>query len=377
MPSLLLPLLLLAALGVVFYLLACAATVGFCQRARRAAPTTHPPITVLKAFRGADIDLAANLETFARLDGGQVQVLFGCAEEGDPGLAIARDFCSRHPDARAEVVFDQSGANEKVNNLAGIAPLASHPLLLLADSDVRVAPDLARRVLMEFEDPKVGLVSCPYRAAGLSNAGAVLEAAWMGIEFIPSVLLAALLGPVRFALGATIALRREALDAMGGFAAIRDYLADDFQLGARIAAAGWKVQLAPAFVDLWTPRLGLREFLLHQVRWARTIRVCNPAGHFFSALSRPIPFALLGVAAAPGDPWALGAVATAFGARIATAFVNALAQRCEGKVVAAALLSPLQEILSTVVWLLAWGGRTVVWRGKRFELDREGKLIRA
>lgn len=371
-----LPFLLLAALGVAFYLLACAATIAFCVRTRRPAPAAHPPITVLKAFRGADRDLAANLETFARLDGGDVQLLFGCAEEQDPALPIVRESCARHADARAEVVHEQPGANEKVNNLAGIQALAKHPLLLLADSDVRVATDLACRALGPFDDPKVGLVSCPYRATGLSTPGAVLEAAWVGLEFIPSVFLAARLGPVRFALGATIALRREALEAIGGFAAIRDHLADDYQLGARIAAAGWKVQLAPAFVDLWTSPLGLRDFLLHQVRWARTIRVCNPVGHFFSVLSRPIPFALLASAVEPTSPWAVGAVAATFGVRIATGVVNALTQRCEGKVVLAALLSPLQELLSTVVWLLAWGGRTVVWRGRRFELDAEGRLVR-
>jgi len=370
------PFLVLAAVGVVFYILACAATVAFCARARRAAPAAHPPVAVLKAFRGADRDLAANLETFAKLDGGDVQVLFGCAEEQDPALPIVREFCGRHRDACVEIVREQTGANEKVNHLAGIVPLAKHPLLLLADSDVRVEPALARRVLAAFDDAKVGLVSCPYRATGLSTPGAVLEGAWIGIEFIPSVFLAARLGPIRFALGATIALRREALDAMGGFAAIRDHLADDFQLGARIAAAGWKVQLAPAFVDLWTSPLGLQEFLLHQVRWARTIRVCNPVGHFFSVLSRPIPFALLAAAVEPASPWALGAVAATFGMRILTGVVNALAQGCEQKVVLAALLSPLQELLSTVVWLLAWGGRTVVWRGRRFELDGEGRLVR-
>jgi ceramide glucosyltransferase len=370
------PFLVLAGLGIVFYLLSCAATVRFCLRARRPAPASHPPVTVLKAFRGADRDLAANLETFARLDGGEAQVLFGCAEEGDPGHAVALDFCARHTDARIEVVREQPGANEKVNNLAGIVPLARHPLLLLADSDVRVEPDLARRTLAPFDDPKVGLVSCPYRARGLTTPFAALEAAWIGLEFIPSVFLAAMLGPVRFALGATIALRREALDAMGGFAAIRDHLADDFQLGARVAAAGWRVHLAPAFVDLWCGPMGLRDYLLRQVRWARTIRVCNPAGHLFSVLSRPIPFALLAAAVEPTSPWALGAVAATFGVRILTGVVNALAQGCEGTVVAVALLSPLLELLSTVVWLLAWGGRTVVWRGRRFELDDGGRLVR-
>lgn len=370
------PCLVLVAIGVVFYLLSSAATLRFCASTKDAAPASHPPVTVLKAFRGADRDLAANLDTFAAMDGGEVQVLFGCAEESDPGLAIAREFCARHPDARTVVVREQPGANEKVNNLSGIAPLAKHPLLLLADSDVRVAPDLARRVLAPFDDPKVGLVSCPYRATGLTTLASVLEAAWIGLEFIPSVFLAALLGPVRFALGATIALRRDALDAIGGFAAIRDHLADDFQLGARVASAGWQVRLAPAFVDLWTAPLGLKEYLFRQLRWARTIRACNPAGHFFSILSRPVPFALIGAAIEPTDPWAVGAVGVTFLARIATALVNALAQGCDLKVVAAALASPLQEVLSTVVWLLSWGGRTVVWRGSRFELDAEGKLIR-
>ncbi len=369
-------LLVLAGLGILFYGLSCAATVLYSIRTWWPAPPTHPPVTVLKAFRGADPGLEGNLATFARLDGGAIQVLFGCAEEGDPGRSPVIDFCERHPDARLEVVRDQPGTNEKVNNLAGILPLAKHPLLVLADSDVRVAPDLARRALAAFEDPRMGLVSCPYRGKGPMTPFSVLEAAWISFEFIPSVFLAAMLGPVRFALGATIAIRREALDAIGGFTAIRDHLADDFQLGARVAAAGWKVRLAPAFVDLWGGTLGPRGFLLRQIRWARTVRTCNPIGHFFSFLSRPIPFALLAFAIDPMNAWTGKMLVAVVGTRFWTSVLNGLAQRCDGRVIVAALLSPLQELLSSVVWLLAWFGRTVVWRGRRFELDAEGRLVR-
>jgi len=369
------PFLAVVAAGLAFYLLSYAATLRFCLRARRPAPASHPPVTVLKAFRGADRDLEANLATFARLDGGEAQVVFGCAEADDPALPTVRAFCAGHADARAEVVLEQPGANGKVNNLAGIVAHARHPHLLLADSDVRVEPDLARRALAPFDDPRVGLASCPYRAKGISTLPAAFEAAWIGLEFMPSVFLAAMLGPVRFALGATIAIRREALDAAGGFAAIRDHLADDFQIGARVAAAGWKVVLAPAFVDLWSAALGWRDVLLHQVRWARTIRVCNPAGHLFSILTKPIPFALVASAIDPASRWTQGAVAAAFGMRILTGILEALAQRCDPKVLLVTPLLPLQEVLSTVVWLLSWGGRTVVWRGKTFDLDREGRLV--
>jgi ceramide glucosyltransferase len=347
-------------------------------RLPRACPALPemPGLTVFKPVKGLDGQTRECLASFLNQDYGIYQVLFGVADPADPVVTLLEELGREAPPGRVEVVFcpETLGHNPKVSILRQLEPRARHDLLVVADGDVRVGPDFLRRMAAALGEPGVGLVSCPYRAGRRDSLGALLEALTISADFIPSVAVARCVEGIRFALGAALALSRTALERIGGFAALGDYLADDYQLGWQIHQAGFKVRLLSYVVATVDPHLSVRAFLAHQLRWARTYRVCRPLGYFAYCITHALVFSLAlwlwsGLAA-----WALGLVAGTVALRLGVAWFSEVVCLGGHLTLSAGVLLPLKDLLSFGLWLLSFLGNEVVWRGRRFRLSRDGRL---
>jgi ceramide glucosyltransferase len=314
--------------------------------------------SVLKPIHGADAGLREAIASHVALRG-EFELLCGVQSLDDPAVAVIREF----PAVRIIECHTRT-ANGKVGVLADLAAAARYPILIVNDADIRVPPDYLECVTAPLSDPGVGLVTCLYRAHG-STFASRFEGLGVSTDFAPSTLVARLVGVDEFAFGSTMAIRRIDLDRIGGFAAIADYLADDYQLGHRLHALGLKCVLSDAIVDT---RLG-GNIWAHQVRWARTIRVSKFAGF----LGLPVTFATVWavVAAALGD-WRIAVALLAI--RMAMALIAGWFVLRSRDVLRLFWAIPLRDLFGAAVWIAALGGNTVVWRGKRLRIDRDGRI---
>ena len=266
------------------------------------------------------------------------------------------------------------GLNPKVSTLRQLMPRARYDLLVIADGDVLVGPDYLAQVAAAFRQPGVGLVSCPYRAGSSRTLGSLLEALTIAGDFIPSVAVANYVEGIRFALGATMALTRQALAAIGGLAPLADFLADDYQLGFRVAATGLRVKILPYVVSTNNPELSLKDYLAHQLRWARTYRVCRPAGYLAYGITHALVYSLIILVAAGLAPWAWGLAAATLALRGALAgFSERRCLKGDLPLWAFALL-PVKDLLAFGLWLGSFLGDRVAWGGRSFRVTPEGKL---
>ncbi|HOX55909.1 MAG TPA: bacteriohopanetetrol glucosamine biosynthesis glycosyltransferase HpnI [Candidatus Paceibacterota bacterium] len=341
-----------------------------------AAP--QPAVTLLKPLKGCDAATEDCLRSWFTQDyAGPVQILFGVADAEDPVCGVVRKLLQDFPqrDARLVVCGPLLGANAKVSKLVELEQLAKHDLLIISDADVRVPPDCLANVVAPLQQPEAGLVNCFYRLANPTTLAMQWEAIAINADFWSQVLQARSLRPIDFALGAVMALRRAQLTEIGGFRALADCLADDYQLGNRIAQRGYCIALSPVVVECWSAPMGWSEVWKHQLRWARTIRVCQPAPYFFSVLSNATLWPLLWLLSTPSTL----VLAVAFGCvltRVLTA-LN-LEHRLTGPrpPFAHCWLVPVKDLLQAVIWLLAFLGNRIEWRGHRMRLRRNGTLVR-
>jgi ceramide glucosyltransferase len=356
----------LAAASALYMLLAIERTVRFRARVRGAADNGHqPPLTLLKPLCGLEAELLENLRSFCRQDYRDWQIVFGVADPNDPAIPVVRALQAEFPHREIDLVIDdrQIGVNRKVSNLANMLRAARHDILVISDSDMRVRPDYLRRVAGPFAFGRVGAATCLY--AGSPRGGAIsrLGAMFINDWFLPSSLIPLMAGELAFCFGATMAVRRKVLERFGGFEAFADHIADDYMLGHLTVQAGYKIALAPYVVENVVHDPDLRSLFLHELRWARTIRLVQPTGYALSAITELTPLSLL----AGGLAWAAG-----YGAALAVAPVLvALALRFVLHSVSArgfALgawapwLIPVRDLFSLTVRVAGYFGRTVHWR---------------
>jgi ceramide glucosyltransferase len=349
---------------------------------RRPAPAPAPALTLLKPLRGCDETTRASLQSWLEQTfAGDIQILLGVADARDPVCDLVRQLLEQFPavDAQLVVCAESLGANGKVSTLIQLERLAKHGLILVSDADVRVPPDFLGQIVTELADPRVGLVNCFYRLANPETRAMQWEAIAVNADFWSQVLQSATLKPPDFALGAVMLTRRPALAEIGGFAALADCLADDYQLGRRIAQKGHRIALGSVVVECWDRSMNWREVWKHQLRWARTIRVCQPLPYFLSILANATLWPLLWLATAclwtrsPGAAWL--AAACLLGRII-------LARRLQRRLtpdrnlVAPHWLVPVKDLLNFLVWASAFLGSTVEWRGQRMRLRRDGTLVK-
>lgn len=327
-------------------------------------------------LRGLEDGLEENLRALAALDYPGYQVVFGVEEEGDPCVPVIRRFLDGFPDKdMALVVCDpQGGANPKIRNLRFMLPYARHELLALLDSDVRVDPEALRRIVGPLAEEEVGLVCCPYLCKRSRGFPAAIEMLTCWAEFIPSVMLVEQTAGLSFALGATVVVRRRCLEEIGGFAAIQDYLADDYWLGNLVCQRGHQLVLSDYVSALIHGRPRWGAVWLRQVRMVRTYRACRPVGFFASVLTHGTTWATVLLCLTWGSSLGWAVWFAVIGLRLGMALV--LHVGCfPGRPGAASLwLLPFRDCLASVWWLLAWTGNRVTWRGRLFLLTRDGKL---
>jgi len=345
-------------------------------RRARPVPRATPPVTVLKPVCGLDPELYENLRSFCEQDYPDYQVLFGVADADDPAVPEVRRLLADYPDRDLDLVIDDHliGVNRKVSNVANLYPRARHDLLLIADSDMRVGPDYLRSIAAEFDDPGTGAVTCLYkgRPAGPDLASA-LGCAFINEWFLPSVLVAATFGDLHYCFGATMAVRRDLLERIGGFQALAPHLADDYMLGRLVSDAGYKVALSPYVVENLVSEPGLRGLFRHELRWARTVRSVQPLGYSLSAVTHALPVCILYLVVTPA-PWlGVAAVAAALSLRILMQCVSR--RSLHTGVPVRPWLAPLRDLLSFAVWTASFFGKDVSWRRHSFQIDHNGHMV--
>ena len=307
---------------------------------------------------------------------GQIQILFGVASADDAVCETVRKLIAEFPqrDAQLVVCAASLGANAKVSTLAQLERRAAHEIIVISDADVCVPPDFLVNIVAPLRNEHEGLVNCFYRLANPTTLAMRWEAVAVNVDFWSSVLQSRALAPLDFALGAAMATRKKNLSAIGGFAAIADCLADDYQLGHRIAKTGARIELSPVVVECWSAPMTWREVWNHQLRWSRTIRVCRPVAYFFSILSNATLWPLFWLTCVPLDWYGMPLVA--LGLRVIAA--EDLNHRLTGDDFTATdrLLVPAKDLLQSVIWLLAFTGNRIEWRGENYRLRRDGTLER-
>lgn len=348
------------------------AAVRFARRPLPVAPE-QPPVSLLKPLHGAELGLYENLRSFVEQDYPTQQIVLGVNDGKDGALPVAKTFIQKMPAADIALVVGAPvrGSNLKVANLESMFPAARHDVLVISDSDMRVDRRYLGAVTAPLRDPSTGLVTCLYQGVSTGGMWSELGALHINFGFLPSALVAAALGIERGCFGATIALRRETLERIGGFVPLRDELADDQRIGQAVRALGLTVALSrylvktrvsePSFAGLWR----------HELRWARTVRTITSSGFAGSVLTHAVAIAALGV------------VATGF-ALTACIFlvISVLLRWATAGMIAAALglrvtklwLLPVRDALSFAIFVASFFGRKVFWRDQLFQVEPSGRM---
>ncbi|ASL41925.1 hypothetical protein bAD24_I00455 [Burkholderia sp. AD24] len=362
-----------AAFGVAYTVLASALIGRFFARAV-SAPSSFPPVTIVKPLHGNEWALLANLSSFCQQDyPGPVQFLFGVHDSDDPALQTVDDLRRLHPGADITVVADARlyGPNRKISNILNMLPQARHDVLVFADSDVSVCPDYLRNVIGELQKPGVGLVTCVYRGAPDPGFWPRLSAKATNYQFLPGVVTGLALGLARPCFGQTIVMRRDTLEKIGGFTPFVRHLAEDHAIGEAVRMIGEKVVIPPFTISHACVETSAMQLIAHELRWSRTIRSVDPLGHFGSALIHPLAFALLGVVFSGGAAWAWGLAVLAMSARLALKLLSDRALRQARRDL---WLLPLWDIVSFAIFVASFWSSRVIWRGFSFKVDGDGLL---
>jgi ceramide glucosyltransferase len=343
--------------------------------------TGLPAVSVLKPVHGDEPNLSASLESFFRQRYDRYELVFGARSADDPALAVIEGLRCRYPQVPTRIVLAGSPVypNAKVSTLEPMIQAAAHRYLLIADSDTRVTPECVRDVTAPLSDLRVGLVTCLYRGIPIGGLSSTLEALGMSVELPSGVLVAEMLEGMRFALGPTMATRKDVLDKIGGIGTLGDYCADDYVLGRLIWQSGHRVVLSSHVVEHMIVNRRWRASLQHQLRWMRTTRFSRPLGHLGTGLTFAMPFGALAAAAAMlagHTSLGFGLLAWAYGSRVIQSVVVGFGALGDRESLSYCWLYPLRDLIGFVLWILSFTGRRIVWRGERYELLRGG-LMRA
>jgi ceramide glucosyltransferase len=343
-----------------------------------AKPNQRPGVTLYKPLHGLDYGLKQNLLSFCDQEYPNFQIIFGVSSANDPAVNIIRSVITARPDVDVEVVINEqiNGLNPKISNLINMDIAAKHNVLIISDSDMRVEPDYIDRILVGFNDPQTGLVTCLYKgtpAADLaSNLGAMFISQW----FAPSALIPITFGGMQHCFGATMAVKRDVLKKIGGLQALVNNIADDYTLGQLVQEAGLDVRLGDVVVENMIKEDSIKSLIFHELRWARTIRSVEPLGFLLTFLTDAIPLGLLlGVLLYSSDyyfTWALSPLIVAFCVRILLHFSTKATFSSKHPI--SFWIIPIRDLLSCFIRLLCYAGQTVSWRDTELSLNKGGKI---
>jgi ceramide glucosyltransferase len=361
----------LAAFAMVYGVVACIA-VSIRIRSPGFTPRTPPPVTILKPLCGADQETYQCLRSFCDQIYPQFQIVFGVRDSTDPALELVERLRTEFPRVDFAVAVDrrQHGTNRKVSNLINMMPLARHDYLVLSDSDVIVKRDYLAKVAGPLLDGGVGIVTCAYRGCPQRGLWPLLGSMFINEWFMPSVRVAAMAGSRAFAFGTTIAIRRQVLDRIGGFATIANQLADDYRLGELTRALGLRTVLSEVVIETSVAEGSFGALVRHELRWLRTIRALRPVGYGFCFMTFGMPVAGLGVLLARGAAPAVGMLCVSVLTRI---LLHMSVRRTGSNPLQIAAL-PLRDTLSFVLWGWSFFTRSVQWREERYRVGRDGSV---
>ena len=373
----------LSVAGMGYFLVAIVAARRFISARRAALAPYAPGVSILKSLKGLDPGMLDAFRSHCRQDyGGEYELLFGVSSSEEPAGAAVRELQAEFPERSIRLIecSERLGANGKVSTLAQMGAHARHEFLLVNDSDITVSSHYLTRVMAllapgDLRPPKVtGLVTALYRGRAHETFGSRLESLGIATDFMPSVMVARMVeGGLRYGLGSTLAVRREALASIGGFEAIVDQLADDYELGERIFKAGYRIALSAEVVETSVPAYDWRGFCDHQLRWLRTVRDARPGGYAGLIFTHGLTLGILNVIASGASPVSFWLLALCFFLRLSLAMTVGAEVLGDHQVLPSLWLLPLRDVIATGLWIGGFASNTVVWRGERFEV-RQGKL---
>lgn len=357
------------------------------SRRRLGAPAGFAPgVSVMKSLKGVDPEMMEAFRSHCRQQyAGEFELLFGVSSSADPAAAAVEELKREFPKVGIRLIEcpEQLGANGKVSTLAQMAPQARYEYLLINDSDITVSPRYLERVVARFArdgrcaGAQVGMVTALYRGRAHGRLAARLEALGIATDFMPGVLVARMIERgLHFGLGSTLAVSREALERSGGLLPLVDHLADDYELGARMARAGFSVELCSEVVETAVPSYGWRGFFDHQLRWLRTVRTSRPGGYAGLVFTHGFAWALLNLLASGASGLSIWLLAMSFFLRLAQAMTVGAGVLGDRQVLEMLWLLPLRDVVAMGLWVTGFAGDTIVWRGEKFVLD-SGRLRKA
>ncbi|HEV2274685.1 MAG TPA: bacteriohopanetetrol glucosamine biosynthesis glycosyltransferase HpnI [Acidobacteriaceae bacterium] len=370
--------------GLGYYLLALWSARAFYRQFQAPLPDFEPGVSILKPVKGLDPDMYASFASHCLQEyGGPYEILFGVRSVDDPAVAAIEQLQAEFPDRAIRLVLcpELLGANGKVSNLVQMLEHAAYDYVLINDSDITVSPYYLRRIMSWFQAPRkkggrVGMVTSPYRGRAHGTIGSRMEALGISTDFIAGVLTARQIeGGIHFGLGATLAVSREALEAIGGLAPLVDYLADDYELGARVSRKGFEVALSPEVVETFVPAYRFSQFLAHQIRWSRSTRDSRKLGYTGMVFTYGLPWAMLNFIASGASLTSIALLSMALLTRVTLALTVGVGVVGDVQVLRDLWLLPARDLVAMGIWIWSYAGNTVAWRGQRFFL-KDGKLSR-
>jgi len=370
----------LAVAGMGYFLAALMAALLFFRERRRPLAAFTPGVSVLKSLKGVDPGMMDAFRSHCKQNyGGKYELLFGVASlEGPEAVAVTR-LQLEFPEIEIKLFKcpERLGTNGKVSTLIQLSAHARYEYLLINDSDISVGPHYLEQVMAGFAAPDVGMVTALYRGRAHGTVASQFEALGIATDFQPSVLLSRLLeGGLRYGLGSTLAVSRDALKKAGGLEGLVDQLADDYEMGARISKAGYRVVLSAAVVETAIPAYDWRGYIDHQLRWLRTVRDARPGGYAGLVVTYGLAWALMNVIASGVSPLSLWLFGLSLFLRLGLAMTVGAEVLCDHQVLPSLWLLPLRDMLAIALWSAGFAGNTIVWRGERFVV-KGGRLEKA
>ena len=358
------------------YLFIIFAAANFFRRQNTAPRDFTPPLSLLKPVHGLDPDAYENFASFCHQEYPQYEILFAVTSEQDPSTPVIRQLIADYPNLPIQLLVgpEKIGSNDKVNKLCAMAHVARHDFLVQSDADIRVGPGYLRSIAAPFRDAKVGAVTSFFTGIPMPSLWPELEAVYLSTDFMPSVLMARELEGVHFALGATVAVRRESLAEIGGFEALADDAADDYELGYRIAARGHKVELVDGTVKTWCCLQSLSAFFIQRLRWAIMARQARPLGYLGLIFTQGLPWTALAAILAPTHLLALSFVAAYLILRLAAVWTMGVWGLRDDLLKRRWWLVPLWDVFAFVVWVNSLVWSRVRWQGVEYRVA-DGRLI--
>jgi ceramide glucosyltransferase len=367
--------LVIATFPLIYYFLAIFAALAFSRATKSQAlltPTFEPPVSILKPVHGVDFASYQNYASFCTQDYPDYEILFAVNEESDPAIAVVTRLIADYPERHISLLIgaEYFGANQKVNNLARLTREAKHEVLALSDGDVRVGPQYLRNVVVPLRNGDVGAVTSFYRGIAQNNLFAELEAVGAAGDFFAGVLMAAWTEGVKFTLGASVATTKTWMRKIGGFEAIAAFLADDYEIGHRVAQAHGRVVLSNETVSTMYPAQTLHSFWQHQLRWARTVRLCRPASYAALLFTQGLPWVIAAALLAPAHWIGASYIVAYLFLRLAVAWLVGVSVVGDEVLRRRLWLVPLWDAIHFVVWAASFASNHVVWGNVEYVIDR-------